>query len=455
MSSLFDSLSLATSGMRAARTGLDVTGQNIANINTVGYTRRTLDLAERMPETLKSPGRGVEVVGIRAARDNYVQARIGREGAGLAKDAAILGGVGLIDAAIGLPGSSIDARLTGFFDAFAGLAADVTSPAARDNVVRQAQRLGDALAAMSSSFTDQQRVSDVALRDGVAELNDLSQRVAELNATIIQGGPEVEALTDQRNVLIARMSELADVSVLHAASGAADVSIASGRALVVGGSAYLMELQSQPPSGFASIRLQDADITASITNGRLGGLVELRDTVLPRYQAALDQLAYDLAREVNALHTAGFDGTGAAGGNFFAPIAGVAGAAQTLFVDAAVAADSQLVAASSTGSAGDNQVARALAGLRDSRVMTGGTTPSAAWAALVYEVGSDVSAARAASVTREQVMRQLEQLRDQSAGVSLDEEAANLIRYQRSYEASARYFTTVADTLDTLLAMVR
>ena len=77
---------------------LAVTGQNIANINTVGYTRRTLDLAERVPTTPQSPGRGVDVVGIRAARDNYVQARMGREGAGLEKDAAILDGVGVISA---------------------------------------------------------------------------------------------------------------------------------------------------------------------------------------------------------------------------------------------------------------------------------------------------------------------------------------------------------------------
>ncbi len=105
---------------------------------------------------------------------------------------------------------------------------------------------------------------------------------------------------------------------------------------------------------------------------------------------------------------------------------------------------------------GDNQTARALADLRDARVMSGGTaTPAGAWSNFVYRVGSDVSAARAASSTRDQVVRQLERLRDQASGVSLDEEAANLMRFQRSYEASARYFTTIVDTLDTLMAMVR
>jgi flagellar hook-associated protein 1 FlgK len=455
MSGLFSSLSAATSALTAFRTGLDVTGQNIANINTPGYSRRTLDLAELAPTEARGPGRGVEILAIRAARDYYVHARIGREGAGLAKDSAILDGVGIIDARMGLPGSSIDAEMTAFFDAFSGLASDITSTAARDNVVATGQGLAAAFAALSDGFSEQQRAADVSLRAGVAELNNLAARVATLNDGIVAGGPEVETLRDERDLLITQMAELADVSVIGRSDGAVDVAVAGGRALVVGASSYVIDVQSQPPNGFANLRLHDVDITTAITNGRLGGLIELRDTVVPRYHAGLDQLAYDLAREVNTLHAAGFDGAGAAGGNFFTPLAGVAGAARALTVDAAVAANSQLVAGSGTPNAGDNQNARAIAGLRNATVMTGGTTPIGAWSNLVYEVGSDVSAARAASSTREQVVRQLEQLRDQASGVSLDEEAANLMRYQRSYEASARYFTTIVDTLDTLMAMVR
>ena len=167
------------------------------------------------------------------------------------------------------------------------------------------------------------------------------------------------------------------------------------------------------------------------------------------------ELAFDVAGQVNAIHSGGYDATGAAAGNFFAPLATVAGAAAALAVDPAVVANSQLVAASSTGALGDNGTAKALAGLRDARVMSGGTaTATEAWSNLVYRVGSDVATASAASTTRDAVVRQLQQLRDQVSGVSLDEEAANLMKYQRAYEASARFFTTVNTTLDTLMAMV-
>src|SRR5690606_37974208 len=161
---------------------------------------------------------------------------------------------------------------------------------------------------------------------------------------------------------------------------------------------------------------------------------------------------YDIATQINTLHVAGFDATGAAGGDFFTAPGAVAGAAAAFGVSAAVAADPQRVAGSGTGAVGDNQTARAIAALRESRVMDGSTATAAdVWASFVYEVGADVRATEVSSGTRDQIVRQLQRLRDQQSGVSLDEEAANLMRFQRTYEASARYFTTIVDTLDTLM----
>jgi flagellar hook-associated protein 1 FlgK len=124
-------------------------------------------------------------------------------------------------------------------------------------------------------------------------------------------------------------------------------------------------------------------------------------------------------------------------------------------VDAGVAADSRLVAGSGTGASGDNQTARAIAALRDARVMSGGTATAAdAWGQFAYHVGLDVASAKSSGDTQRQIVQQLQALRDQTSGVSMDEEAANLMRYQRAYEASARYFTTIVSTIDTLMQMV-
>lgn len=456
MAGLLGSLSIATSGLTAARTGLDATGHNIANINTPGYVRRRVDLGELAPSDTMQAGRGVEVLGVRALRDQYIDLRIGREQGGKAADQTMLDGLRAVEAMIGMPGDSLDARINSFFDSFSALASDVTSITARDSVVREAQALGEAFASLSARLTDAQAVHNRSIVDAVEELNDLARSVAKLNGRIVTGGVDVEALRDERTNALKRMAELAEINVIHRPDGAVDVTAAAGQALVVGANTYPATVIPQPPSGFMSIHMADFDVTAQMAGGRIAALVDLRDVKIPAYRAALDELAYDVATQVNALHATGFDGHGAPGGDFFAPPAAMAGAAASLTVSAAIAADPRLIAGGATTAAGDNEVARAIAALRESRVATGGSaTPGEAWANLVHEVGSDIRGTQASFQTRDQIVRQLERLRDQQSGVSLDEEAANLIRYQRSYEASARYFTTILDTLDVLMAMVR
>jgi flagellar hook-associated protein 1 FlgK len=456
MAGLFDSLSIATSALTAYNAGLDTVGQNIANINTPGYSRRTVAFAERPPADTLSAGRGVDIVAIQAYRDTLLEARTGHEQAGLSHDSALVGGLSQVEAAIGLPGSSLDADLDAFFTSFSQLSTDVTSTSARDSVVRQGQQLAQGFNALSNRLGELQRSTDVSIRDTVTQLNAVAAQIAQLNGEIANGGPGVETLKDQRSTLLQQIQGLADVAVLSRPDGAVDVSMSQGQALVVGANVYAIDVQSGPPSGFASLHLGGFDITSQITNGQLGGLISLRDTVIPGYQTSLDQLAYDVATQVNAVHETGYDANGDAAGAFFAPLAGVAGAAQAIAVDAGVAADSQLVAGSSTGAAGDNQIARALADLRDSRVMSGGTATAAeAWSNLVYRMGSDLASAQSTSTTREAVVRQLQQMRDQASGVSLDEEAATMLKFQRAYEASARFFTTINSTLDTLMGMVQ
>ena len=107
------------------------------------------------------------------------------------------------------------------------------------------------------------------------------------------------------------------------------------------------------------------------------------------------------------------------------------------------------------GAPGDNQAARALADLRGARVIGGTATFSDAWGQIVYRVGSDTAVARAEQQSRHEVVAQVERLRDQVSGVSLDEESANMLKFQRAYEATARFFSTINSVLDTLLSIGR
>jgi len=155
---------------------------------------------------------------------------------------------------------------------------------------------------------------------------------------------------------------------------------------------------------------------------------------------------------VNALHTAGFDQNGTAGVNFFGALGASSGAAAAMTMNAAIVADPKLVAAAGVAVAGDNQSARAISDLRDSRVLDSGTTTfNDAWSQLVYRVGRDAQSASDDQVNRAAIVQQIDALRDEVSGVSLDEEAMHLLKFQRAYEANARYFRVIDDSIQTLL----
>ena len=152
-------------------------------------------------------------------------------------------------------------------------------------------------------------------------------------------------------------------------------------------------------------------------------------------------------------HQAGFDLNGAAGLAFFTPLGAASGAAAAIAVNPAVAANGSLVAASGTGTAGDNTTATGIAALQDARVVSGATFADA-WGRLVYRVGSDSQTAQSNQKSAESIVLAVERLRDSLSGVSLDEEATSMIMFQKAYQANAKYFSTVNSALNTLMGMV-
>ena len=452
MSGLFASLTMAARSVAAQEYGLNVTGQNIANLNTDGYARRTVSLYEVTP----SAGGGVEAVGARAQRDVLLDARIRQEFPAETQYGAVADSLAVVETSLGTVGQSIDGALTTFFDSFSSLAQEPTSSVVRDGVVLTGEQLAHTFNNMATRLAGARQAADGQIRGGVDRLNTLAKQIAQLNTAIAtSGGADTETLRDQQGIALKALAGLADVTVNERAEGGVDVSIGAGRALVMGSNTYAVSAVATGPSGFAVVTLGGVAITGEIQRGQIGGLLQVRDTIVPDYQQRLDQLAFDVAGQVNALHQAGTGLTGATGQAFFAPLAAVAGAAGAISVDAAVAANSSLVAASSTGAPGDNQAARAMANLRDTRVLNGGTTTlNDSWSQLVYRVGSDTQTAQAQRVSGQQVVDQITKLRDQVSGVSLDEEAAAMMKFQRAYEANARFFMSVNDTISTLMAMV-
>lgn len=452
MSSIFAALSSTAGALEAQRRGLEVAGQNIANVNTVGYSRRTMILQERSATEPGEAGRGVEVSQIRAVRDLFLEARIRQEQQGLSRDQVVAEAMSVLEAQLGQPGLSVDGQMSAFFNAFSALAEDPASLTLRDAAVRESDRVASVFREMSARFDQSRRDADVNIRNTVDEINRISADIARLNDRIGgAGGINVEAVIDSRNALLGDLADLADITVSDA-SGTLTVGLSSGHTLVSGTHIVGLQITDEPGTGLAQVSSDAEDITASVTGGRLGGWTHVRDAQMPAYVEMLDRLAFTFATQANAVHAGGTDALGNPGVPLFDVSATEVGAAASLQLDAGVARDARLIVA---GNVSANDAARAMAALRDGSHVDGASTLSDYWGQIVYRIGGDTAAAARVQQGREQVMSQLQQLREAASGVSLDEEAASLMRFQRAYEANARYFVVVNDVLDVLMGMVR
>lgn len=458
MADLFSSLNAAVRALEAQQVGLSVTGQNIANANSPGYTRRTLTISPIPPYETWSAGGGATVTGLHAQRDYIVERRLRLEVSAQMRQETLVSTLGSIETALGQAGSSIDADLAAFFDTFATLAESPSSAVARNAVRDQASTLAASFRNLSNSLEVVRHDADRQINSVVDDINSLVARIASLNDTIATSGHEKSLSSkDEQARLVQELSSLLDMTVLQREDGGVDLSTGGGRPLVVGNTSYTIDRTTTGPSGYLDLSIGGYSILSEVQSGRLGGLLEARDTIIPGYAAQLDELAFALAEEVNGLHTAGYDLQGNGGVDFFTfsqPLTGSSGAAAALQLNAAIDANTSLIAAAGISEPGDNGTARTIAALREARVLSGGTASfSDVWGQFVYRVGRDVRNAKSEAANRGEIVAQVEMLRDQVSGVSLDEEAAQMLRFQRAYEANARFFRVIDETLDLLMTL--
>ncbi len=454
MSDLLTGLASAARALDAQSLGLEVTGQNIANINTPGYSRRTVQFAEVPGHGPTSAGSGVTATGVKASRAPLIEAQLRREQPAQGREAALAATLSRVDATLGSPGSSLDASLTSFYASFSALASDPGSGVARQQVAVQGQSLAGAFNDVAGRLQSAQSDANKDILADVDQINTLAAQIASLNASLTTAGGSNESTRDQIGSALSSLSQLIDIGVVTQDDGRADVSVGNGKALVVGGNAYTIATTPAAVTGLADLTIGSATITSEITGGAIGGSLSARDVLIPGYRSRLDQLAYGVATTVNAAHQAGFDLSGAPGGDFFAAPAAVAGSAASLAVSASIVANPSTIAAAGAPAAGDNSNARAIANLAAATLPGLGTNPVDTWGGLVYRVGTDAAVASQEQASRDEVVSQLTTLRDQVSGVSLDEEASNMMKFQRAYEANARYFSAVQTSLSTLMQLL-
>jgi flagellar hook-associated protein 1 FlgK len=456
MGSLSASLNIALQSMLTEQSAIEVTSNNIANVNTPGYSRQRADLAENPPVSIGGVlfGTGVKLEDVTSLRDAILDLRVNQETQQQGQLNAFISGGQQIQALFNeTAGTGLQAPLTAFFNSISQLAANPSDLNSRQAVITAGQNLARAFNQSAARLSTLQRNTDLAVTQSVSQINALTQQIAAVNTQVSAAqasGQNAGAFLDQRQQLLNQLSNLVDISEINAGNGSLTITTSNGAPLVVAGQSFPLSTQTNA-AGFQSIFSQGTDITAKITAGQLAGQLQIRDQEIPKLQTELDTLASSLANAVNAQQAAGFDLNGAAGGNFFVPPpAGGAGAAASLSVSIT---DPAKIAASQDGSPGDNANANALLALQNQPFVSG-QTPLNFYSGLVFNLGNDVSAAQANQQSGSLVLQQIQDLQGGVSNVDINEEAANLIRFQNAYQASAQVSSVINSLLQTTINMV-
>ncbi len=460
MSSLFGTMSVALQSMLAQQSALEVVANNVANANTPGYSREVANFEESPPVLNGNTmvGTGVTMASVESVRDNILNLRIDQETSEQSNLNSYVGSMDQVQALFNeTQGTGLQTYLSNFFNSFQSLATDPTSSPLRQATITAGQDLAGAFSQTSQNLSTIQQGLDQSVVQTVQQVNQLTAQVANLNQQIEEvsnSGDAPGSLEDQRDVALTSLSNLIDTAVVYSNSGSVTVTTTNGTALVSGNQSDALTTQLNSASGMHEVMAQGEDITSSIAGGQLQGLINARDNGIPSTQSSLDNLAAGLISAVNTQQNAGYNLNGANGTDFFTPFTPAtagssAGAAASMTV---AITDPGQIAASSSGAPGDNGNATALANLQNEPVVSGQTAGDY-YSNLIDQVGNDVSNATSEQEAVGLVLQQLSNQQASISGVSLDEEATNLVMYQRAYEAAARVISTVDELTSTTINM--
>ncbi len=355
MSSLSASLAIATGALQAEQGALEAASNNVANVNTPGYSRLQPILIENTPVVTGSLtfGTGVSLQKLQAVRDPILQLRIQEETQQQGQLNTLV--TSLQQAQVNFTSSSGDlgTQISNLFTSLDQLSTDPSNLSLRQGVLTAAGNLATTFNNTAKNLSQQRSTLDLSVSQDVTQINTLTAQIAKLNIQVsdLQGlHQDASAFVDQRDVLIQQLSNLLDVSQIQSDDGLT-LTTANGAALVVGGQSFALSTQTNA-SGFQDVFSNGQNITSKITSGDLGGVLQVRDQTIPGLLTSLDTLAAGLANGLNAANQQGYDLNGNAGGNIFVP---PSASGQGYATDIAVQiSDPALIAASSDGNAGSN-----------------------------------------------------------------------------------------------------
>ena len=547
MGGLNATLNIGVRALDAAQAALDATSNNIANVNTPGYTEEVAQLSED-PLTQSGgeiTGGGVTMDGIQSVQDELLDLQIQQQTSSHSSANTESASLQQIQTYFTTTGTDIATALTTFSNSLDALSASPISTATQQSVLSAGQDLAQAFNTTANGLTSAQSSANGLVTTSVAQINELTQQIAQLNGQIEQltnSGQNDSSTEDQLNASVQQLSGLTGISVTQSKSGDT-IMTGNGTPLVMGDQSFTLQTTTGSDGFQQVLDSNGSNITSTLNGGQLGGAIQTRDQTIPGMLSQLNSLASQFSSSFNAAQTQGLDSNGNPGLNFFAVPTGSAEAAAGITVSIS---DPSLLAISSVGTGSSNNnvanlsavLSQALpsnsvsstggnpsAPLATSTPLTNGSvtsiadastgatftftagasstiaslqaaiasavtagtlsngtglsfnaaghvvisttttgdtlqvsssdtvlgqfnstsgkTPANAYASLVFNIGNAASNASTQYTALGKSLLQLTNQQSSVSGVNIDDETANLIRFQTAYQAGARIVSTI------------
>lgn len=537
-------LNIGRTALNAAQIGLSVTGHNIANASTEGFSRQEIVQTAAMAQNFGFGfiGQGTEVSQIKRTYSAILTQQLNNAQSNSSANNAYATQMSQIDNMLADSSAGLSPAFQQFFASMQALSSNPGDAATRQGAISSAQSLVNRFSDLGQRLDELRNGVNLQLTGLTGQATSYANQLAQLNDTISKSlavdtiNPPND-LMDQRDLLVAKLNEIVKTDIQPQQDGSYNVFIGNGIPLVIGNTPYQLQAASSPtdPSRLEVNYVSGGNSTVlgenSIVGGALGGLLQFRSGSLDDIQNQLGQIATVFASTFNAQHAAGFDADGIAGGNFFnvptpttfghannsvtasltttisdataltgndysiafdganynitnlgdSSVQSFASLPQTVdgltingtftagdsfviqptrnsatAISMAISDIDKIAAADATGGGGNNVNALLLADLQTQGTLNNNSTSyESAFAQIVSAVGNKTNELKVTGAAAETMLAQTQAAQQAQSGVNLDEEAANLLRYQQAYQAAGKVMQIASSLFDTLLTIGR
>ncbi len=455
--------------MMNSQSALQTTAHNIANKTTEGYSRQRVETQAATPlgQGQLQIGQGTRASSVTRTNNPFLEKQLQKETGNLGTEKGREYALTQIEQVFNEQmNKGLNQYITDFFNSMRELSNNPESSTSRAMVKEAATALVNDFQRVDKQLTGIQKDIDGRIINEIEEVNKMLREVATLNQEISSieiGGIEANDQRDRRDVVLKHINEKIDINYAEGDRGAVTVSTAGNGILVSGFDFFEMKAKPVGDENIVRITYQNDsntepfDITNRIKGGTIGGALQVRDQNITDFKDKIDQIAFALSREVNRAHVQGFDRKGRPGDDFFTGVENVKGASKNIGLNSTIIEDvNRIAAAAKPDAPGDNTVANVISRMQAMQLMDDQTsTIDDFYNSQVGRAGVLSQRSIKSRESQENILNQLNTIRESIAGVSLDEETTNMINFQRSFDASARVIKTADEMFDTVLNLKR